>query len=116
MTALEERDFEELCRSAEVQMLLGSAGDLRRRLLAIFWLSLVGGTLFSGILLWWLLSTGHDIFAVAVLPFWLATFLVAMWQTARWKAAFNRPVLARLARQAGLHYVPKGFDPPGLAE
>lgn len=110
-----ERDFEELCRSAEVQMLMGSAGDLRRRLLGLFWLFLVGGTLVSAVLLWWLISSGHDLLAVPVLPFWLATFLIAMWQTGRWNAAFKRPLLARLATQAGLQYVAKGFDPPGLA-
>ena len=116
MLELSERDFEELRRSGDVQMLVASTGELRRRLLTIFWLFLVGGTLVSALLLWWLISSGHDLLAVPVLPFWLVTFLVTMWQTGRWNAAFKRPVLARLARQAGMQYAAKGFDPPGLAQ
>ena len=111
------RDFEDLCRVAEVRVQLGAHEERRRKGVRHFWLYLLGTLLLTVIIPVSLIGYGWPVVGIilAVIVF-IVGLVLAFRPLGQAKADLKHPVLEAIAAKGGMDYLPDGFDPPVFPE
>ncbi len=106
-------DFRELCRSETVSERIGSIEAQRQIAVRTFWSRLAAGAVVTVAAFWLLSFAGWPTTAwiIGALS-GLATFIIAAAPLRTAIESLKHPVLAELARRAGMEYYPCDFEPP----
>lgn len=111
------RDFEDLCRTGEVQTQLGEHEERRRQGVRHFWLYLLGSLLLAALVLLSLAGYGWLIVGIVLAAIvFIIGLILAFRPLSHAKTELKHPVLEALAGKGGMEYLPDGFDPPVFPE
>lgn len=116
MLELTADDFRDVCRTDRMRSEISAIEAKRRKALLRFWL-ILAATPFAAFLVL-LVITGFGQFGLGmVFAAWTlgAGYMLARRPLSTAGESLKHPLLEALAEEAGLEYLPDGFDPPGMA-
>lgn len=113
MAELSASHFADLCRQGPVEALIRTMAERRAAAMRKFWLVLAIGLALTAVLTWlagdW---GGVEAAVVAGIVLLIFTCVGAAMPLASAAEGIKHPALDAIAGQAGMHFMPAGFDPP----